>query len=129
MSEHLTDDDRALLKQYAPRLAYDPQDGLRATSAATMTDNDENSLRRGRTHEVIAAGATLSLATLTNYPGSQTWHKGDYLASAGKADDALIDAMRLQDGHAHTAYGRVQREDGGRIWLQYWFWYYDNPKT
>jgi hypothetical protein len=125
----LTDEDRSLLEQYAPCLAYDPQDALRATAAATMTDNDENSLRRAENDQEIAAGVSLSLATLTNYPGTQVWKAGDYLASAGDAEDALIDAMRLQDGHPHTAYGRVLRDQGGQIWLQYWLWYYDNPKT
>ena len=125
----LAPEDRELLERYAPCLAYDPQDGLRATSAATMTDNDENALRRADRRE-IAAGAGLRLATLTDYPGTQQWEEGDYLASAGGAEDALIDAIRMQalDAYPHVAYGRVLRV-AGTVWLQYWLWYYDNPKT
>jgi hypothetical protein len=124
----LSTEDRELLERYAPCLAYDPQDAFIATSAATMTDNDRNALVRGNGDE-IAGGASLRLETLLDYPGRASFEPGDHLAS-GSAREALVDALRMQgdEAYPHMAYGRVVRT-GGRIWLQYWLWYYDNPKT
>jgi hypothetical protein len=128
-AEGLSDEHRELLERYAPCLAYDPQDGFRATPAATMTDNPRNALRR-EDGEEIAAGAVLQLATLVDYPGQQRFKTGDHLAADGEATDLLLDAMRMQGqpSYPYTAYGRVVASDG-QVWLQYWLWYYDNPNT
>ena len=43
----------------------------------------------------------------------------------------LGDARRMEGDprYAGRLYGRVVRDDGGRDWLQYWFWLYYNPKN
>jgi len=122
-----TREDRALLARFAPRLQYDAQDAYRAVAAQTMTDNEPNALRRAD-RSVIARGAQLDLGTLVRYPGEVGFRPGDHLAAG---PELLQDAVRMQrdPGYPHCAYGRVLRGPGSRTWLQYWLWYYDNPKT
>jgi hypothetical protein len=112
------------LERHRPALRYDSQETYRAMSAASITDNPGNALLDGRGGTIAAAGGGLSLAFLTAYPDP----KGDdKLDEAPKPADA---ARRFQadPAYADRCYGRVA-QDGGRTWLQYWFWSYDNPKN
>jgi hypothetical protein len=122
--------DLALLLRHVPNLRYDAQEGYRAVTAATMTDAPGNSLVAAN-GEIIAGNGSdnpLSLDTLTSYPEGFSFDPGDRLASA---EPALPDALSLQakaDEYPHATHGRVVRRGKG-IWLEYWLWYYDNPKT
>jgi hypothetical protein len=122
--------DLTLLLRHVPNLHYDAQEGYRAVTAATMTDAPRNALV-AESGEIIAghgSGNALSLDTLAGYPDGFDFSPRDHLASA---DPALADALRLQadaDRYPHATHGRVVRR-GKRIWLEYWLWYYDNPKT
>jgi hypothetical protein len=110
------------LERHRPAVVYDPQEAYRAMSAASITDFDGNALRRGGGAVVSRAGAGLSLALLRTYAVEE----GDRLDEAG---DTLAAARRFQGDAAYRerVYGRV-KEDGGRVWLQYWLWCYYNPK-
>lgn len=124
----MTPEDRQLLEAHAPYLQYDAQDGYRAVSAATMTDPPCNCLATG-TGTLIAGKGTfteLSLEVLADYPSSLTFADGDHLASA---PNPLEDAIKLQRRaeFPHCTYSRVVRR-GQSAWLEYWLWYYDNPK-
>lgn len=126
----MEDWERKLLGKHAPRLRYDPQDAYRATSAATMTDAPCNRLVAAD-GAPIAGGesfADLGLATLAAYPEPHRCAEGDHLAAG---PSPLQDAVAMQSDEArypHCAYGRVVPR-GRHLWLQYWLWYYDNPKT
>jgi hypothetical protein len=65
---------------------------------------------------------------LTAYPDGRKPTSGDCLC---QAPDVLGDARRMEGDslYAGRLYGRVVRDDGGRDWLQYWFWLYYNPKN
>ena len=110
------------LERHRPALVYDPQEAYRAMSAASITDHDENLLRRRKGAVVARAGAGLSLALLSTYDVED----GDRLDEVG---DPLAAARRFQGEAAYRerVYGRV-KEDAGRLWLQYWLWSYYNPK-
>jgi hypothetical protein len=112
------------LERHRPTLRYDSQETCRAMSAASITDNPGNTLLDGRGHTIAAAGSGLSLAFLTAYPDA---NGDDKLDEAPNPADA---ARRFQadPAYADRCYGRVT-QDGGRTWLQYWFWSYDNPKN
>jgi hypothetical protein len=94
-----------------------------------MPDPPCNCLASGRGTLIAGKGTftELSLDTLTDYPGSLSFAPGDHLASA---PNPLADAVKLQRDprYPHCAYGRVARNSGS-TWLEYWLWYYDNPKT
>jgi hypothetical protein len=112
------------LERHRPALRYDSQETYRAMSAASITDNPGNTLLDATGKVLARAGEGLSLAYLTSYPDPGA---GDRLDTA---PDAQADALRMQADpvYADRCYGRVFA-DGGRTWLQYWLWSYDNPKN
>jgi hypothetical protein len=122
-----TPKERHLLEQFAPRLQYDAQDACRAVDAATMTDNRPNLLRRAG-GPLIAGEPDLCLDLLADYPPDAEFEDGDHLAAG---PDRVGDAVRLQADprYAHQVYGRVLPDAEHADWLQYWIWYYDNPKS
>ena len=96
-------------------------------AAETAVENPGNVLRR-REGEVIAhAGQGLSLGLLSSYPEPFAPQPRDTLSFA---PDRQGDAERMskQDRYRARVYGRSIQRPGGRMWLQYWLWYYDNPK-
>jgi hypothetical protein len=117
-------DDRELLGRHKPILKFDPQYDYRTLNASSALANPGNVLLREH-GEVVARsreGERLTLSALTEYEAEP----GDFLALAA---DHPGDSGRMEweDDHCGCVYGRVVR-DGGRIWLQYWFWLYYNPK-
>lgn len=134
--------DAQLLERHRPQLRYHPNEPYRADSAATMTDaftpgRHSNELRDGKTGRVLAkarptAGtAQLSLSLLVPHgkeyvPGGATADGDDHLVAHGSTlrDDWL--AARALPGRADVVYGTV-RPGKDRRWLQYWFFFYDNP--
>jgi hypothetical protein len=110
------------LDKHRPALVYDPQEAYRAMSAASIMDWRNNVLKRGNGTVVSRAGHGLGLDLLTGYPVQD----GDRLDEDG---DPLPASRHFQADPAYheRVYGRV-KEDGGRVWLQYWLWCYYNPK-
>ena len=44
--------------------------------------------------------------------------------------NTLRDAHRLEAaGYINAAYGRAFTDGTGKRWLEYWYWYYYNPKS
>jgi hypothetical protein len=119
--------DRELLHHHRPILRYDAQDDMRAMAVESAVF--EGNLLRRRDGEVVAGRADdlevpeLTLALLSTYDARD----GDHLVLA---PDVRRTARLLQrrPEYANRAYGRVVR-DGGRTWLQYWLWLYENPKN
>lgn len=121
-----------LLEKYAPCLRYDAQDGYRAVAAETMTAAPCNSLARERGTVVAGKGswAPLGIETLAKYPGALEFEPGDRLVAGTSPLQDAVAMQRKPDEFPHCAYGRVvPRGRGGDLFLQYWLWYYDNPKT
>lgn len=110
------------LERHRPALVYDPQETYRAMSAASITDYRDNALKRENGAIVSRAGAGLSLALLTAYDVKT----GDRIDEANDYLDASRHFQARPD-YRERVYGRV-KEDGGRVWLQYWLWAYYNPK-
>ena len=110
------------LEKHKPALVYDPQEGYRAMSAASITDHRGNALKRSNGSIVARAGAGLSLALLSAYDVRE----GDRLDEVG---DHLAASRRFQGDPAYRerVYARA-KPDGDRLWLQYWLWCYYNPK-
>ncbi|MEO8689693.1 MAG: hypothetical protein ABI611_15965 [Solirubrobacteraceae bacterium] len=116
-----------LLRRYVPRLRYDSNEQYFADSPAQWTENPGNELRRtgGR---LIARAPDLTLGFL----GAETYLDGQPVAK----DDFIGDPKR--DYRAQYVKLRIARpelknrvhghavEAGGRVWLQYWLWYFYN---
>ena len=125
-----------LLQRHRPALRYDAQEPYRAISAASMTDHPGNLLvLRDGTVLARAGGegdAKLTLDLLSHYPAGAKPASGDRLDAAA---DELAAAARFQadPAYANRVYGRIHPEGGGLDetglkWLQYWLWFYYNPK-
>jgi hypothetical protein len=73
------------LERHRPALVYDPQEGYRAMSAASITDYRDNALRRRDGTVVARAGEGLSLTLLAAYDaedGDRLDEVGDPLAAS-----------------------------------------------
>jgi hypothetical protein len=135
-----TDEERLeLLNKHAPLLRYDPQDPLRVLAAESAVENPGNVLLDPDGEVIARAGdadgaggeATdppLSLELLL--PGGNP--PGGREQRLAQAPGYLGDTRRMQaKGHtfAGRIYGRVVGAGDGGTWLQYWLFYYYNPKN
>jgi hypothetical protein len=128
-----------LLRLHQPRLRYDSNEQFFADSAAQWTDNPLNELRRadtgGTRGELLAAAATpgegVALLSL-DFLGIDTYENrtpvvaGDYVGDRGR--DYREQYMTLRQARPelrNRMYGHAV-ESQGRVWLQYWFWYFYN---
>jgi hypothetical protein len=100
-----------LLTRFKPQLRYDSQEAFFADSAEEMTANPGNQLRRPD-GDVLAEGDALTLELL-GYPNYANGEDAE-------ADDVLGQDLR------NRIYGHAATDSGGRLWLQYWFWYFYN---
>jgi hypothetical protein len=122
-----------LLARFKPQLRYDSQEAFFADSAAEMTDNPRNDLRRAPRDdgpgELIAAAPQLSLDFLGSpaYANGAPAQSTDRLAINGR--DYRTQYVRLRTARAdlrNRMYGHAALDSSGRVWLQYWFWYFYN---
>ena len=127
-----------LLRRFQPVLRYDSNEQFFADSAEQYMVNPGCELRRARTktgNGAVLASATpsgdaarLELAFLgpESYADGSTVEKGDVLSVKGK--DYREQYRRLRVAHPelnNVVYGHAV-EANGRVWLQYWLWYFYN---
>lgn len=132
--EATTAERTALLRRYRPFLQYDSLESFRADPVSTICSFAAagrcNSLHRadGSLIASVEPGcgeARLDLDFLgDSYPDGKPARRGDYLDECGgsHAADALELRRRADDGD--VVYGRARRDGEGRLWLQYWFFFY-----
>jgi hypothetical protein len=132
-----TADSEALLRRYQPQLRYDSNEAFFADSAAEWTDNPANSLFRegpdDRPGDLLAAAkpesgqAQLSLDFLapSRYTNGESVETTDFIGCSRRDYRDQYVALRRNRAYANRMYGRV-KEDRGRVWLQYWFFYFYN---
>lgn len=138
-------DERELLQRYVPYLRYDSLESYRADSAAVLPEHfapagsgwsRTNALKRVDATIVAAARPRPGEARLTlgflgrsRYENGAQVRRGDYIDAVGR--DYVADARRMHADprHADVCHGHLVRESNGTMWLQYWFFYYNNDKT
>jgi hypothetical protein len=129
----------ALLARHRPLLQYDSLESFRADSVASICGMVAagrcNSLHRADGTLIAAAApggeaARLDLDFLrgSSYPSGEPVRSGDYLDECGGSHAADALAMRQLQSHPDVVYGRGRRDAEGRLWLQYWFFYYYDDK-
>jgi hypothetical protein len=126
-----------LLRRFQPQLRYDSNEAFFSDSAAMWTDNPANALRRasehGRPGDLLAAAkpsggeAQLNPAYLgpSRYPGGEEVKSTDVIDCSRRDYRDQYVALRRDRTYANRMYGKA-KEDRGRIWLQYWFFYFYN---
>jgi hypothetical protein len=134
--------DVQLLDRFRPVLRYDQYETYRADSPAEMTDNYVSGSYTNRlqtsTGKVLAESdpslrtADLSLAYLrpagVKYSGGGTASSADKIDAANSYDSDFARLHQLPGYADKTVAHVLNLSDGTRV-AQYWFFYYDNPKT
>jgi len=124
------DDSAALLSEYVPQLRYDQLESYHADSAAEATDWSSNQLyvMDGALPESYATPPTLNLGFLgPTYPTGRSAASDDFI----EYDDDYQTAygtLHQDPAYANKAYGRAYTYADGDLALEYWFYYYDNPR-
>jgi hypothetical protein len=122
MGEH---DD--LLRRHAPRLRYDSNEQYFADSPAQWTDNPGNELRRAG-GKLVARAPELTLGFLDPraYGDGTAIERGDYIGNPRRDYRRQYVMLRVARPELkNRVYGRAV-EARGRLWLQYWLWYFYN---
>jgi hypothetical protein len=120
-------DTRTLLERYKPKLVYDSQEAYFADSAAIWTDAPSNVLKRAD-GTVIAKPPQLSLQFL----GPHTYSDGRQVLASDVIGETTKDyakhaaALHKDSKYANRVYGHARKDGAGRLWLQYWLFYYYN---
>jgi hypothetical protein len=115
-------DERVLLERHRPRLIYDSHEAYFADSAAIWTDSPTNVLKRAD-GSVVARPPKLSLAFLgTPYGARRT----DAIGDTTRAYEQHAAAMHRLAKYRNRVHGHARRDAQGRLWLQYWLFYYYN---
>ena len=138
-------DTAALLHRFRPVVQYDSRESFYADSTAIVTDfvlrEPGQPVRcntlMSRDGTLLASGAPtageaqlgLDFLTAPTYPGGHGVSRHDYLDERGHDYVADAGRMHVLPGYANQVYGHAARDDDGRIWLQYWFFYYYNDKA
>ena len=120
-------DVRVLLERHKPRLVYDSHEAYFADSAAIWTDSPhERAQARGRNRPRQAAEAR---ARLPRPDGLRRQHAGaetDAIGDTTRDYAANAAALHEQAKYANRVHGHARKDAQGRLWLQYWLFYYYN---
>ncbi len=116
-----------LLRRFTPRLRYDSNEQYFADSPAQFTDCPGNTLR-ATGGKVIAEQPELTLDFLgaTTYGNDAAAQASDFIANPTRNYRTQYVELRVaRPDLKNRVYGRAV-EDNGRLWLQYWLWYFYN---
>jgi len=133
----MTDHDE-LLKRFAPHLRYDSNEQFFADSAVQYTETPGTDLRRvpagERLGELIASAhpsgpepkLTLAFLGPKRYASGAAVLKTDVIGIRGRDyRDQYVKLRTSRPDLSNRVYGRAV-EVNGRLWLQYWLWYFYN---
>jgi Vacuolar protein sorting-associated protein 62 len=129
----------AQLERLRPFVQYDSLESYRADSVATIANLAAgkrcNTLHRADGRLIAAAAprgeeAQLDLDFLGGqaYANGEQVLRGDFLDESGASYAADARMMRAREGCADVVYGHARHDGSGRLWLQYWFFFYYNDK-
>jgi len=127
-----------LLMRHQPVLRYDSNEQYFADSAAQYMVNPGNELRRRRTPAgngaVLASAApkgdeprlTLDFLGPKAYADASAVEEGDVIGVAGKDYREQYRRLRVAHPELNNITYAHAIEANGRLWLQYWLWYFYN---
>jgi hypothetical protein len=131
-------DDPGLLEAFVPRLLYDSQETYFADAVDVMTNSY---VTEDHTNELYvddslfassdpdAAGYTLTSSFLGSiYIDTTVASDGDHLNTANDYRESDAATMHAMSAYGNLVYGHVLAGPDDTRLLQYWFFYYDNPK-
>ncbi len=150
-SEEAPSDSEHLLRRYCPAIQYDSDEHYFADSPAVMSDLAVRGSADAKGHatrllradgEVIAEAGDGPSALTLDFLRPDTYSNGsgvlssDYLDEWGGRDEASAlaerranyrrdaELMHKQSDLADVCFGHARLDGRGRLWLQYWFFFY-----
>ena len=122
-----------LLQRHRPVVRYDSQEVYFADSAAIWTNASGNVLRRD-TGEIIAVASPagdqqqlgLDFLAEHSYPGGAPVLADDVISDPARDYAAQAATLHQQSRYRNRMYGHAVTGSDGRLWLQYWFFYFYN---
>jgi hypothetical protein len=127
-----------LLQRFQPQPKYDSNEAFFADAAAEWTDNPGNVLRRTSHHGRLGAEIAfatpetgqvkLSLDFLSDseYGNGERVDRDDVISTPNRNYREMYVELRARGGYSNRMYGHAQEDSRGRLWLQYWFYYFYN---
>lgn len=123
-----------LLHRHRPLLQYDSLENFHAVPVSTICEFAApgrcNSLHRADGSLIASVAPSrreprLELSFLGPlYGDGSPARRGDYLDECGGSHAADALELRRRTADPDVAYGRARRDEQGRLWLQYWFFFY-----
>ncbi len=123
-----------LLRRHRPLLQYDSLENFHAVPVSAICEFAApgrcNSLHRADGSLIASVApvreeARLELSFLGPiYGDGSPARRGDYLDECGGSHAADALELRRRTADPDVAYGRARRDEQGRLWLQYWFFFY-----
>lgn len=127
-----------LLRRHRPFLQYDSLENFHAVSTASICEfasgKRSNSLHRADGSLIASVEPSrgeprLDLSFLgSTYADGSPARPGDYLDECGGSHAADALELRRRGRGEDVVYGRARRDEQGRLWLQYWFFFYYEDK-
>jgi hypothetical protein len=118
-------DPKLLLELHKPRLVYDSMEAYFADSAAIWTDFKYTQLNRaGGT--VVAPQLSLAFLGAKAYADGKPVGANDTIGETTRDYRAHAAAAHANVRYRNRVHGRAKHDDQGRLWLQYWCFYYYN---
>ena len=122
-----------LLQRHRPVVRYDSQEVYFADSAAIWTNASGNVLRRD-TGEIIAVASPagdqqqlgLDFLAEHSYPGGPPVLAGDVISDPARDYASQAATLHQQIRYRNRMYVQAGTGSDGRLWLQYWFFYFYN---
>ncbi len=117
-----------LLKKHQPLLRYDSLESYFADSAEMWTANPHSRLSDAKGKTIATAGDRLSLEFLKpdRYPEGPAVAKSDFIEQTqGDYQRQYSELRASHQEFRNVTYARSV-ESKGRLWLQYWFFYFFN---
>lgn len=128
-----------LLERHRPLLQYDSLENFRAEEVAAICSlalpGRSNTLHRADGTLIAAAAPRGKEAKLHPgflggpvYANGAPTDRGDYLDECGATHAADAAELWRQPDRSDVVYGRARHDEEGRLWLQYWFFFYFDDK-
>jgi hypothetical protein len=132
-----------LLRRYRPVIQYDSHESFYADSIAMMTDRVTpgggqrhcNVLKDGAGKVIASAKPSAGQPQLNvdflkrKYAIGRAAQRSDYLDATGRDHVADARLMHALPQYRNKVYGHAVPDAQGRLWLQYWLFYYYNDKA
>jgi hypothetical protein len=119
-------DPKLLLERHKPRLVYDSIEAYFADSAAIWTDFKFTRLNRAG-GAIVAPQLSLAFLGATKYADGKPVSANDTIGETTRDYKQHAAAAHANVRYRNRVHGRAKRDDQGRLWLQYWcFYYYNN---